>query len=781
MARTFLLTIRGLSLALLTASCGSDALPTGGGGPAFNMTTQGGTLSLAGGLVQLVVPAGAVAHDTQATAALAANTPASTLLVSGTAVDLEPSGLAFLQPIQLTVHFGSLRLPTGVAAGELRVCMVVGGTWQAVPGSAADGGSQTVTASITHFSTYGLVAVPVASVSVAPEPAAVNVGATLQLAATPQDSQGNDLPGRAVTWRSADTTVAKVSATGLVRGVAAGRTVVTATSETASEADTVTVGSGAASLVFTTQPAGGAAGASFGAVVTARDSLGHTATSFTGNVTVAIGTNPAGGILSGTRTVAASAGVATFSGLSIDKAGTGYTLAATATGLGSGVSAPFNVTTGGVSASKSVVTVSGGSVVSGSTVTLGLQAKDGSGNNVTTGGATVVFTASGGTSTGSIGATTDNHNGTYSAVFTGVKSGTATTIHATIGGTSVTSTLPTVAVTPGAIDRTTSTVSLSSPSAPPGGSAVTVTLQAKDAAGNNLATGGASVAFANTGGTSVITIGAVTDGGNGRYTAAITPVTVGTATTLSATIGGQAVTTPMPTFTVSTTPSWRANEPAGLSLYNQRGFDAKVENNWYLEYPPDNNFSVQQDATAPISPPNVGQALYPQGFGAGSGPIDTEVDISGLSEIYLEFPMKLSSNFYGCGTNKIFFIWLAGQPAIYLKADGDGSGPLTFWISTQSSASSADPLAVGAVVTRNQWTNIEVYMKVNSGSNHDGIVKIWQDGVQTINLSNVEFVSSGDSHTWERVAWNPTWGGGCSGTVPANQYMWMDNVYISGR
>ena len=48
--------------------------------------------------------------------------------------------------------------------------------------------------------------------------------------------------------------------------------------------------------------------------------------------------------LSGTLTVAAVNGVATFPGLQIDAAASGYTLAATATGLTAGVSATFNVT-----------------------------------------------------------------------------------------------------------------------------------------------------------------------------------------------------------------------------------------------------------------------------------------------------------------------------------------------------------------------------------------------------------------------------------------------------
>src|SRR3989441_9544559 len=80
--------------------------------------------------------------------------------------------------------------------------------------------------------------------------------------------------------------------------------------------------------------------------VAALDAMSNTVPGFTGNVTVAIGTNPAGGTVSGTTTVAAVSGVATFSNLSIDKSGTGYTLAAIATGLSDATSAAFTITSG---------------------------------------------------------------------------------------------------------------------------------------------------------------------------------------------------------------------------------------------------------------------------------------------------------------------------------------------------------------------------------------------------------------------------------------------------
>ena len=76
------------------------------------------------------------------------------------------------------------------------------------------------------------------------------------------------------------------------------------------------------------------------------DEQGNTVTSFSGSVTIAIGHN--GGLLlpgnlSGTKTVTAVNGVATFSDLSIDQLGNGYTLTVSGTSLIGAESAPFNI------------------------------------------------------------------------------------------------------------------------------------------------------------------------------------------------------------------------------------------------------------------------------------------------------------------------------------------------------------------------------------------------------------------------------------------------------
>src|SRR6185503_17616023 len=99
----------------------------------------------------------------------------------------------------------------------------------------------------------------------------------------------------------------------------------------------------------------------------------------------------------------------------------------------------------------------------------------------------------------------------------GTVAGTARTIGATIGGTAVTSTLPTVQVLPGTISTVQSLVTVSVGSVA-SGSAVTLTLQARDAAGNNLTTSGSTVVFTQSGGTSTGTISAASPGAAGTGT-----------------------------------------------------------------------------------------------------------------------------------------------------------------------------------------------------------------------------------------------------------------------
>jgi hypothetical protein len=150
---------------------------------------------------------------------------------------------------------------------------------------------------------------------------------------------------------------------------------------------------GAASqLAFVTQPTSSVAGAAIAppVVVAARDAQGTLVPTFTGNVTVAVSNNPGGASLSGTVTVAAVGGQATFSNLSLDKFGNGYTLQATAASLTPATSAAFNVTSG--PATQLVFTVEPVTTPSGSAITppVVVSAEDGLGNAVPLSGSVTV-------------------------------------------------------------------------------------------------------------------------------------------------------------------------------------------------------------------------------------------------------------------------------------------------------------------------------------------------------------------------------------------------------
>ncbi len=122
-------------------------------------------------------------------------------------------------------------------------------------------------------------------------------------------------------------------------------------SYTAATSSTFNIAPGAANdLVFVQGPTNTAAGTAMTPALTVaiEDANGNVETGDNSTtVSLAIGANPGGGTLTGGGAVTVSAGVATFSGLSIDKAGTGYTLTASSTPSYTGAtSSAFNIVPG---------------------------------------------------------------------------------------------------------------------------------------------------------------------------------------------------------------------------------------------------------------------------------------------------------------------------------------------------------------------------------------------------------------------------------------------------
>ena len=162
---------------------------------------------------------------------------------------------------------------------------------------------------------------PVASVSLTPAAASVLTGQTVQLTATPKDANGNPLGGRVVTWSSDNTTIATVSASGLVTANAVGSATITATSEGQSGASAITVSTvPVASVAVSPATASLSVGQTALLTATPKDANGNP---LTGRAVTWSTDNGSVATVSGTGLVtAAGAGSATITATSEGKSGT---------------------------------------------------------------------------------------------------------------------------------------------------------------------------------------------------------------------------------------------------------------------------------------------------------------------------------------------------------------------------------------------------------------------------------------------------------------------------
>ena len=171
--------------------------------------------------------------------------------------------------------------------------------------------------------------------------------------------------------------------------------------------------------------------------VQVHDAGGNLMPTATDSITLAINNNPGSGTLSGTLTVAAVSGEATFSDISIDKVGTGYTLDATAGGLSTTTSVGFNITVGNAVFLGFSVEPTNTAATLSVTPAIKVQVQDAGGNQVPTATDTITLAinnnAGGGTLSGTLAVAAVGGEATFSDISID-KVGTGYTLDATAGG-----------------------------------------------------------------------------------------------------------------------------------------------------------------------------------------------------------------------------------------------------------------------------------------------------------------------------------------------------------
>jgi adhesin/invasin len=481
--------------------------------------------------------------------------------------------------------------------------------------------SSPITATTTVSVTPGVFNVGQSTLAVSPSSVASGSDTTIVL--TPKDAAGNSDPtgittveiikvsGTASVTQGASFAASPSASTytATMTGQTAGTAVYKARINSVSDVTqqpTLTVTPGPFSLgqsQLTLASGSVASGSAVVATLVPRDAAGNASPTGVTTVSFAHATGTSTGSFSGQSGSGGGTYTTNFTG---ETAGTPTTITASINGSAVTGTQNITVTSGGFSLTQSALTLSAGTVASGSAIIATLVPKDAAGNINPTGVTTVSFSRAGGVSTGSFAGQSGTGGGTYTTNFTGALAGSATTITATINGSPVVGT-QNVTVTPGPFNVGTSTLAFS-PTSVASGSTTVLTLTPKDAAGNSDPTGITSVDFVKVSGVATIAEGSsVSAAASGStYVATLTGAVGGTAV-FKAQINAASDVTQQPTLTVSAGPVSVAQSTLTLSASSVASGSAIVAT------------LVPKDASGNINPTGVTSVSFSHATGTSTG------------------------------------------------------------------------------------------------------------------------------------------------------------------
>jgi uncharacterized protein YjdB len=614
-------------------------------------------------------------------------------------------------------HYVDYKAPS--QPGQYEVIIQITAAGPSARRAVAELSATSTAAGLSDSAVVNVTAVPVASVGVSPSAVGATVGDQAQFTATLQDVNGNVLTGRVVTWASSNTGVATVNGSGLVTAVAAGLSIITATSEGKN---------GTAGITVTLTPA-----------AVASVSVAPASTSVAVGQTVQLTATPrdaSGNVLLGrvVTWVSSDVSLATVSssGLVTGVAVGGVTITATSEGQSgsSAVTVLAPVASVGVSPASP-------SVIAGQTVQLTATPRDASGNALT---GRVVTWGSSNTAVATV-------NG--SGLVTGVAAGSAT-ITATSEGRSGTAA---VTVTPAPV----ASVSVSPASASvTTGSAVQLTATPRDASGNALT--GRVITWASS------NVAVATVSGSGL----VSGVASGSAT-ITASSEGRSGTSAI-TVTPPGSNPW-PNAPAGWTTLLDTPFSiagSDTQNGpegWYYY----SGASLISDPTAPLSPSSVMQIVFPVGLTAGNGGGSVSRLSGNRTSHYVGFWTKVNSDFENPKGFKQGWYPAGDNFGYALIIEGENQGSAAWTMRLEGNGMNAPSNVVGKKFTPGVWHQIEILWDAPTH-----VLKFWMDNVL---VGNHTLPSWSDTFTYWRFI--PVWGPNLPNehSTVAN-YFWVDHCIV---
>lgn len=364
----------------------------------------------------------------------------------------------------------------------------------------------------------------------------------------------------------------------------------------------------------------------------------------------------------------------------------------------------------------------------------------------------------------------------------------------------------TIALTAGAPNPANFTATV--PSTATQNTTVTITIQARDAAGNACTAATNSVVVningAQTGSATV------TNNNNGTYTATYLATTVGT-DTITVTADGVGISGSPFSLQVSAPSSTNyPNKPAsaatlyewscaglwadttGINQSSGNGILAGI----FRRFP--SGAFATTDATAPQSPSGVCAYVWPAGLSIGNSDgiwficwkdtVNTEVNT-----LYESIRVRIPGSNFEC-TNaagqKMMGFWAVGfapgtgaDNQIYGWTTGSGlATAMTLEVRQQNVVSRAmtQNLDGTARLTCGGWHQIEYLYQINDVGVANGKCDVWIDGHHVLSYTDVTWRTATNPHAFFKRKWDPTWGGNGTQTKTQTDTLYLDHIYGAG-
>ena len=248
------------------------------------------------------------------------------------------------------------------------------------------------------------------------------------------------------------------------------------------------------------------------------------------------------------------------------------------------------------------------------------------------------------------------------------------------------------------------------------------------------------------------------------------------------------------------------NEPGGYTVryHHQFGVLPADDNgiagtDWYIESLGSPALAIEADATAPSGNGYIMRTTFPYGMGDGGAPSHVNVgyisDFQRVSEQYISLRVKLenadwenqqvgSKLFYighggsdGEANNESFFMFRNETEVL------EAQNPLSFGIWQQGGIDDryeGPNIGASAQFYCGVWNQIELRMVLSDIDTYNGTLEIWINGNKTHDFSDIIWRTTAKPLGFKTFKWDPVWGGDSGNVKTRDDFMLLDEVYVSG-